>query len=116
MTFKLIGKLFSKTIARAVGLGMLAGCLLTAPVWAQDEPQGEAPPPPRSTPRSSASAAWRTTIFRIVPGTATEVGRSNRVVSRCSRGQDTGRIRLSNANCRGGAIASRKTQNQGEAI
>ncbi|MGB0006586.1 MAG: DUF3300 domain-containing protein [Candidatus Sulfotelmatobacter sp.] len=46
MTFKLIGKLFSKTIARAVGLGMLTGCLLTAPVWAQDEPQGQVPPPP----------------------------------------------------------------------
>ncbi|MFY9947967.1 MAG: DUF3300 domain-containing protein [Candidatus Sulfotelmatobacter sp.] len=64
MIYKLMGKLLPKTIASALGSIMLAGCLMTAPAWAQDEPQDQAPPPsaqpqdqappPPGAPQSSA--------------------------------------------------------------
>ena len=55
MTYNLMGKLVPKTIAKALALAMLAGCLVAAPARAQDEPQDEAPPPPaQGAPQSSA--------------------------------------------------------------
>ncbi len=55
MTYKFMGMLLPKTIAKALALAMLAGCLVAAPARAQDEPQDEAPPPPaQGAPQSSA--------------------------------------------------------------
>lgn len=46
MRSKLTGKSLPSAVNCALALALLAGSLLAAPVWAQEQPQDEAPPPP----------------------------------------------------------------------
>ena len=108
MKFNLLIKSVPSAVACAVASAIIAASLLIAPSWAQDQPSAQAPPPPPSQAKPPTAPLTPEQLHELVAPIA--------LYPDASGGADSCRLRLSDANRRGGTIPATKSKSQRQGL